>query len=348
LVDAGQLPNPVLSLLLPLGPKQLEATLPQSLIFLWQRPGRVAAAHLDAERIADNLVHNGLTLIRDTRIAHADLVAAERAASLAQNKSELLQEIASISEARLRAGDISDLTVSAIRLEALQATQTAIQSQHAATAARQRLLGLLGSGQTDLRFQPLAPTLGQHMPTDENALLTTAFAARPDLRAAELAVEAAGQRLGLERAKIFGLAGIFDANAKGSKGFEAGPGLQIELPVLSQNNAGRVRAQAELDRALRQYVAKQQEIMLAVQQARASYVAAAQTLTFWQAEVLPAVQKAVLQTESALQAGEVSYLAVLDQKRQLVEAQLHEVSALSALTTAAAQLHYSIGTRGKF
>ena len=41
LIEAGLLRNPVLSLLFPLGPKQLEATLNLPFEFLWQRPKRV-------------------------------------------------------------------------------------------------------------------------------------------------------------------------------------------------------------------------------------------------------------------------------------------------------------------
>jgi cobalt-zinc-cadmium efflux system outer membrane protein len=44
LVEAGLLRNPVLSLLLPVGPKQFEATLRWPIEVLLERPGRVAAA----------------------------------------------------------------------------------------------------------------------------------------------------------------------------------------------------------------------------------------------------------------------------------------------------------------
>ena len=55
LLDAGLLPNPVLSLLFPIGPKQLEWTLRWPIEVLWQRPRRVRAAGLSADSVAAGL-----------------------------------------------------------------------------------------------------------------------------------------------------------------------------------------------------------------------------------------------------------------------------------------------------
>jgi len=59
LAEAGLLRNPVLSLLFPWGPKQLEATLGFPVEFLWQRPRRMAVARLGLDVVAENLVQNG-------------------------------------------------------------------------------------------------------------------------------------------------------------------------------------------------------------------------------------------------------------------------------------------------
>jgi cobalt-zinc-cadmium efflux system outer membrane protein len=67
------LPNPAFSLLFPLGPKQLEFTLSYAIDILWQRPGRVAAARPNAEKVAENLVNHGLALVCNVYISFADL-----------------------------------------------------------------------------------------------------------------------------------------------------------------------------------------------------------------------------------------------------------------------------------
>ena len=60
LLQAGLLRNPVLSLLFPWGPKQLEATARWPIDALWQRPHRVAAARLTTEAVGERLVATGL------------------------------------------------------------------------------------------------------------------------------------------------------------------------------------------------------------------------------------------------------------------------------------------------
>ena len=51
LVDARLLRNPVLSLLFPVGPKQLEWTMQFAVDAVWQRPRRVAAASLNLQAV---------------------------------------------------------------------------------------------------------------------------------------------------------------------------------------------------------------------------------------------------------------------------------------------------------
>ncbi len=68
LLEAGMLTNPILSLLLPVGPKQLEAALKWPLEVLWQRPKRVAAAQLAADAAAERLVLVGLDPILMTAL----------------------------------------------------------------------------------------------------------------------------------------------------------------------------------------------------------------------------------------------------------------------------------------
>ena len=70
LVDAGMISNPVLSLLFPVGPKQLEATLRWPVEVLWERPRRMSAAKLSLEAVAQGLVQSGLDLALSVRRLH--------------------------------------------------------------------------------------------------------------------------------------------------------------------------------------------------------------------------------------------------------------------------------------
>jgi len=183
LIEANMLPNPTLSLLFPFGDRQLESTLKIPLDALWQRPRRIAAAEYDAESLAENLIINGLGVIRDVQIAYAELWLTQEQARLAVQDADLRVESAQLSQVRLRAGDISEMENTVAQIDTLRARDTALQLAHQADVMRLRLKALLGITSNEVSFEltPLTTAQKTDVPIDE--LLQTAFAARPDLRA---------------------------------------------------------------------------------------------------------------------------------------------------------------------
>lgn len=366
LIEAGQLRNPILTLLLPLGPKQLEATANLPIEVFWQRPRRVAAARVEADRVAESLVQTGLNLVRDVRVAYAESVLAKERARIAVESLRQRNEIAQIVNARLRAGDISELETSTARIDARQAEEQAARFANEATIARDRLRFALGMASSDDSFDvvassPLSPTgagsyrsvaVSSAAPPDQqgvsdevNDLIKQALAARPDLRAAELAIEAAGKRAKWERSKIFSLSAILDANAKGTKGFEAGPGFVAELPIFNRNKGGITRAEADIERAARQYIVARHRITLEVREAYTQLLEARQSLDSWRNHILPRIEEDIRISQKAYAAGEVAYLFVLETSRRLTDARLQEADTSAALQRATAQLERAVGRR---
>ncbi|MEK6325449.1 MAG: TolC family protein [Acidobacteriota bacterium] len=367
LIEAGQLRNPMLTLLLPWGPKQLEATANLPLEVFWQRPRRVAAAKVELERVAESLVQTGLNLVRDVRLAHADLALANDRARIAEESLRQRSEVAQIVDARLRAGDISELETSTARLDARQAEEQAARTNSEARLAKDRLRFLLGMSGGDTSFDlvassaafttgagpyrsviasgPASSNADQRVDEEVNDLVKKALAARPDLRAAEIAIEAAGKRAKWERSRIFSIAAILDANAKGTKGFEAGPGVQVELPIFNRNQGGITRAEAEIERAARQYIAVRHRIVLEVQEAYRQLLQARDTLGSLRDHILPQIEEDIRISQKAYAAGDVAYLFVLETSRRLYEARLQDADASAALRRATAQLERAVGRK---
>lgn len=343
LIEAGMLRNPILSLLFPVGPKQFEATLSLPIEILWQRPNRVAAARLDAERVAEQLVLHGLDLARDAMVAHADFTLALAHKQLADENAFLQQQIADIAGTRLRVGEISELEASASQLEAVRAREAAVYRTQEAETARARFATLLGFEPHDASLTPVVTAAWQPFSASLNELSNAAYASRPDLRAAELAVEAAGKQLGLERANILNLTAVLDVNGSGKEGFEMGPGMQIELPFLNQNNGKTARAKAQLQQAAQQYLATKQRIALEVTEASSVYRASNQAFELCHTQWAPEAKKAAERAQKAFAVGEVSYLFVLEINRQLLDAHVREAVAQANVHRAAAQLKRSIG-----
>jgi cobalt-zinc-cadmium efflux system outer membrane protein len=348
LAQAGMLSNPTFSILFPLGPKQLEFAATFPLEALWLRPRRVVVARFDAGRVADGLVQNGLDLVRDVHAGLSDLELARDRMSLGCEAVVLRERIGEITGGRQRAGEGSELEMLAARAEVARARDDVHRAEQDLAMLEERLLHLLGLMSTVSNgvFNPVAPVPAPvPAPVSLADLERRALAARPDLRASELAVEAAGRRAGLARAEIFALSGIIDANASGKEGFEIGPGLQLPIPILNQNQAGRTRATAEIERAAWNYLGTRQRVTLEVREAHARYQQASESLSHLSLQLVPALEELVRRSQKAYELGELSPLAVQENIRQLLAARLRQAELAADLRRARAELERSIGTR---
>ena len=181
---------------------------------------------------------------------------------------------------------------------------------------------------------------------DVESLVQQALDSRPDLQAAAFAVDAAERRARLSRYNWFRLVGILpDANGQGEKGFEAGPGMLVTVPIFHQNQGAIARAAAELERAQRQANTLRDTIVLEVRQAHARFRQAEADLAIWNDQVLPLAQRAVETADRAYRDGGASLFLVLDTSRQLLSSRGRQLEVTADLRRAAAELERSVGRR---
>lgn len=347
LLEAGLLRNPVLSLLFPLGPKQFEATLRFPIEVLWERPRRVAAANLALNRVATGLEQYGLNLVADVKVAYVELALARDRAALAEAAATELEEIRKITDARLRAGDISELEVRSAAIDAARARQDAQRAlfdvQLRDNTLRARLGLSLQHGDITLSTATAPADVCASQPELASALLKDALASRPDVRAAEIAVEAAGARMGWERSRIIAVTAVLDANGEGKKGFEMGPGLDLGIPAFDRNQAGRQRATLEMQRAGLAYVAAQQRVATELTEALTQLSQARTTFASWQQTIVTPLEEQVRTAERAYAAGDTSYLFVLETTRRLTDARLRLREVKADIGRAGVRLERAIG-----
>ena len=253
LIDARQIRNPVFSLLFPWGPKQLESTLQLPIDAIWQRPRRIRVASLNTEATAARLMSDGLGVVAQARSAYVEVSAGEARLRLAREGANVWGRLRWITEARLREGEISELEARSVRSEAAMADATARGVEGDRDLTRIRLDSILG---VNLGSATVLPVDDMVLASCDRPQLqrTEALASRPDVRAAELAIEAAGAQIGLERSRVLALTATLDANGEGKQGFELGPGLALDLPF-NRNAGPRARAAALLEQATWRYSA---------------------------------------------------------------------------------------------
>jgi cobalt-zinc-cadmium efflux system outer membrane protein len=347
LVQAGMLPNPSFSMLVPVGAKPLELTAKYPLEALWLRPRRVAAARLDYERTVQRLVQSGLDLIRDTRLALVDAALAKEKNKLASETLTLNTRLAELSQARMRAGEASELEAGLAESDVRQGREQSMRARRDMELAEERLRHLLGLGLSPWieRINLLPLRAPRPAPALSDVVVSNAVAARPDLRAAAIALEAAGKRIGLARAETFTVAAGINAKEIGSgaaKEFLSGPTFDLAVPIVNQNQGGVAQAKARFAKAARQYFTVRDRAVLEIQDARTRLEQARESHEQWESHILPPLVEAVRQAESVYAAGNVPYQFVLENHRRLADARARAAIARADLGRAEAELERSL------
>lgn len=340
-IKAGQLPNPALGLLLPNNDKALELALKLPLDALWLRPLRVQAAQLDAQATADSLTQGGLNVIRDVRIACAGIELARQRRQHAEESAAAFAGMAKIADARREAGDTGELEPSQARAEAEVSRQEAQRLAHEEKLAAENLRALLGmsSGGDALSLRPLSPARSD-APASVSSLIATALASRPDIRAAELSVLAAGVRARLAKAEILSLT----AAGKFTNGSGTQAGLDGALPLLNQNQAGRALAGANLEKALRQLNVVRERAASEVRSARVKLEEARAVSRGWET-TLPSLRNAMETAQRSVELGEANQLIALDAARRLADARAKSAESEARLREARAELEHATGRK---
>ncbi len=344
LIEAGLLRNPSLQMLLPVGPKPFEFLLQAPIEAFWQRPKRVAAAKANLEAVAEALVQNGVDLTRDVRRAHADLWFARQRLGILREAAGLRTNIDQLTRKRLEAGDISEFDANLASIDARSAEDLSARAVRDAELAEERLRTFLGMRGDRTPLQPelksVEPATDQ--PIDE--LIEAARSGRPDLRAAELNVEAIVKRAGWERSRIFAsIMPALSTKRVGDSGIRSGPGIQLEIPLFHRNQGAISRADAEVERAMLQYLALRDLIELEVRDAALRAVQASESLKRVRSNVIPIAKEEIQLAENAYSRGNISYLNVLEATRQLYDALLREAEASGDVLRAQAELARGIG-----
>ncbi|MFZ5480814.1 MAG: TolC family protein [Myxococcota bacterium] len=198
---------------------------------------RVAAAEAAAQRAR-------LTIAAETRSAYVDAVVKHRIAALSRAAFELASRQLTATEARVAAGEASDLDLRLARLEQAKAARELLGARAAeaqALAALSTLVRRAVAGE-DLASDPIDAAPEPRRPPPEE---------RSDVRAARLAVDAAEAALARERAAVLPpvtLGGFYESDGGG---VAAGPSLGVTLPLWHQNQAGvgEAKGQAAVARA---------------------------------------------------------------------------------------------------
>jgi cobalt-zinc-cadmium efflux system outer membrane protein len=192
---------------------------------------------------------------------------------------------------------------------------------------------------------PIQATAGDMaLPSGSAAdLLATALAMRPDLRAAEIAIEVATERKRLAQNQFMNLDAVYDANGKGRRGYESGPGLRFSIPIFNRNQGGIAIADAQLQTATRQFITTRDRIALEVRTAHTQLEQAFENLEILRDQILPALKQAEVLARRNYENGGATYFLVLQTTGQYLDTRMREVELIANVRRAIAEIERSVG-----
>jgi cobalt-zinc-cadmium efflux system outer membrane protein len=344
LIQAGLLPNPEVVYYFNVTDKPFKYLVDFPIESLWLRPIRMKVASAENIRVQERLTQLALDLIRDTRQAFADLQLARERVRIAEDAVKLRGRIAEFAETRLKAGDVSQQDAALARIDALQAKQDVIRLQVDITLTEERLKNLMGLSNMTSPLINAKPAFVYPETVQVELLVKEASETRPDLRAADVALQAAEERSRLARTSWFRFLGIFDATS-GKNGHEPGPAFRMTIPLFNLNQGAVARAEAEQEQLEQRRNAIRNQIITDVRQAAARFSQSNAELTSLLSKVFPEVQAAIKRSEQAVLAGNAPYLIVLETTRQLFDTYNREVQLVAERQRAWADLERSVGRR---
>ncbi|MES2873790.1 MAG: TolC family protein [Bacteroidota bacterium] len=348
--NAAIISNPLLRYLAPTGGIATSGYINFALDFIWQRPQRIAVAKLNADRIADSLMQRGFSLIRDVQFNYADLLAATERLTIIRETAKIRAEMAHLANVRLKYGDISELEASTSRADSASAADDLVQANLNYLLAKSSLNYIMGFTSPDTVISVITArpdTILRKIPVKD--YLELAFEYRPEIRAAKVAIEAAGKTLGLERSRIINFTASLNyqyVNANGGPRWlpnAVNPGFQMDIPIFNRNQGNIQRANALLEKASLQYFTVQQNIALDVSQAYHRYEQNYQSYQVWNTNTLPALAETVTLVSATYRRGDISYIPVLEALRQLQNGRLRQAAIAADLRKSISQLNYAIG-----
>jgi len=351
LVQAGLLPNPVLSANVRFGVGAsgtgAELGLVQELISILQIPlkKRVAAANL--ERAKAEVAGAVLDLVLDVKAAFYGLQAALQMLELRRSVADATGFSRLVAERQHEAGNLSDLE---LRTEQALHEESKVELAIAEAAVLEdretlnTLLGLWG-GQT-------AWSIGARLPS----------LPREDLSGKGLESRAVAQRLDLVVARTQGLSQVaqlrlnrfYGLIPSGSTGVSSerepddgiwhlGPSIDVPLPIFDQNQALIASTAARLRASEERVAALAVEIRADVRRVRVRLEAARQRAAYYEAVLLPLESDVVEETQRQYNAMQIGPLQLVQAKRDQIDVGRRYIETLGEYWAARTELERAVG-----
>lgn len=249
LVQAGRMANPSIGFnrMSGGGETEIERSVMFDLVGLLTIPLRrdIEARRFEGAKLV--AATEAVRLAADTRKAYFNAVAAVQSARYAEQVREAAQAGAELAARMARVGNLSALDQAREQAFSAEATAQLARARHNATAARERLIRLLGlwGAETGIELPERLPDLPA-TPREAADVEPLAMRQRLDVQLAKLNAQATARALGLSKAT--GFVNVLDAgyvnSSKTGSPRENGYEIELALPLFDWGGARIAKAEA--------------------------------------------------------------------------------------------------------
>ena len=309
---------------------------------------RAAVAEKDVELAETEIAVQAREVIDKVKRTYAELFLTRKEIDVYLANLDLLRQFADISEAKYRTGRISQQDVLKAVVELSKIHNDLVMLDERALVAEAELNTLLDRP-PDAPIGPLGEPRETVALPDASELQRIAFERQPELRAAQLDVERGEAALAVAKRDLkpdFFVGGGYMLMPGDRDAWTATFGITWPTAPWSRGRldarVAEAAAEIEARRASQRAVAN--SIRLAVQQAYVRARAASQRAALLRTSIVPQSEQTLEVSRAAYQTDRADFLALVDNQRVLLDAQLSYFRALSDLEQALADLERAVGT----
>ncbi|MBI4262930.1 MAG: TolC family protein [Acidobacteria bacterium] len=313
-----------------------------------KRALRVALAERETALTENEIAVLARQVIDEVKQTYAELFLTRKEIDVHVANIGLTRQFADISAAKYETGRISQQDILKAVVELSKHHEDLVMLDERARRAEARLNTLLDRA-PDAPIGPLTEPRERTVLASPAELQRLALDRHPELRGTQLAVERADAALAVARQDYkpdFFVSGGYMLMPRSAGAWTASLGITWPNAPWSRGRldarVAEATAEIETARALQRVV--ENAIRFAVQDAYVRVTAAAQRATLLRSSIVPQSEQTLEVSRAAYQTDRVDFLALIDNQRVLLEAQLGYYRALSDFEQALADLEQAVGT----
>lgn len=351
--DARQtrlLPNPVIGVSLRFpeegGQSIIDADLSAELLSLLTLPGRISAADDRLRKASSDALTTVLDVVLDVQRQYAAVQALHANVEIEQSRREILQQLVTVTDARVKAGEgsrLDSLTAQATLASLATELSTLQSDERVARFALARLIGQ-PSAAANWKLTPWTPVNLEDRPDSE--WIALALEHRPEIAAIRWELAALGQDVRLARLEPWTGEGGLVTERDGA--WSIGPSASVTIPIFDTGEVARQSRLAKVSEQEHELTHLSRQVIQDVRTALEKVRNAEEVLTQTRRDLIPLQEQKLKQAQDAYRLGLADVLTLRLAEQDFQDARSRVIQLQNQQLEARFDLDRAVGGPGAY